>query len=204
MRRAKPGGGGRLWWLLPLGVALLGTVAAARRGADLEHRMRDLEDRLAARSGELNLTRIHLRRLAAILGHSTDHDIPADLATAIYDIALAEGIDPSLAFSLVAVESRFASRAISTAGAVGLTQVMPSTARWLQPGLGDSDLFERETNLRLGFRYLKRMLEQYDGDLHLALLAYNRGPARVDSIRTRGGDPSNGYPEAVLAESPSR
>jgi soluble lytic murein transglycosylase-like protein len=70
---------------------------------------------------------------------------------------------------------------------------MPSTAFWMQPGLKRDDLFERDTNLRLGFRYLRMMLEQYEGDLHLALLAYNRGPARVDGILRAGGDPSNGY-----------
>jgi soluble lytic murein transglycosylase-like protein len=52
-------------------------------------------------------------------------------------------------------------------------------------------------NLRLGFRYLRMMLEQYDGDLHLALLAYNRGPGRVDGILRAGGDPNNGYSSNV-------
>jgi soluble lytic murein transglycosylase-like protein len=70
---------------------------------------------------------------------------------------------------------------------------MPNTAFWLQPGLTRDQLFEQDTNLRLGFRYLRMMLQQYSGDLHLALLAYNRGPGRVDEILRAGGDPSNGY-----------
>jgi soluble lytic murein transglycosylase-like protein len=161
--------------------------------AVLEQRLHRAEDALAARSGELELARLELNRMNAIVQHSAEHRIPADLASTIYDVAIAEGVDPTLAFSLVRVESGFTRRAVSSAGAVGLTQVMPSTALWLQPGLTYNELFEPHTNLRLGFRYLRLMLEQYNGDLHLALLAYNRGPNRVDDILRGGGDPSNGY-----------
>jgi soluble lytic murein transglycosylase-like protein len=74
---------------------------------------------------------------------------------------------------------------------------MPSTAFWLQPGVTYTELFEPNTNLRLGFRYLRMMLQQYDGDLHLALLAYNRGPGRVNGILRDGGNPANGYSARV-------
>lgn len=157
-----------------------------------------LQDQLTARQGELELARIHLDRLTAIVNQSARHDIPADLASEIYDTALEEGLEPKLAFSLVRVESRFTDDAISSAGAVGLTQVMPSTALWLDPSIRYDDLFQGETNLRLGFRYLRRMIRQYEGQLDLALLAYNRGPTRVDSIIRAGGNPSNGYERAVL------
>jgi soluble lytic murein transglycosylase-like protein len=163
----------------------------------LERDLKKTRSALKARNGELELARLELERLSRIVEHSRTYRIPADLATAIYDIALSEGIDPALAFSLVRVESGFTRRAISSAGAVGFTQVMPSTAFWLQPGLKYDDLFERDVNLRLGFRYLRMMLQQYDGDLHLALLAYNRGPGRVDGILRSGGDPSNGYSSVV-------
>lgn len=159
----------------------------------LESELRKTRSALVARQGELELARLELTRLSRIVDQSAEYRIPADLATSIYDIALTEGIDPALAFSLIRVESGFTRRAVSSAGAIGYTQVMPSTAFWLQPGLGRDDLFERDTNLRLGFRYLRMMIEQYDGDLHLALLAYNRGPGRVDEILRAGGDPSNGY-----------
>lgn len=163
----------------------------------LMHRLRQLELAVTAREGELELAQLELNRLNRIHDYSRKHRIPADLAAAIYDIALTEGIEPSLAFSLVRVESGFTRRAVSSAGAVGLTQVMPATALWLQPDLTYNDLFERETNLRLGFRYLKMLLQQYKGDLNLALLAYNRGPGRVDNILQAGGNPSNGYDGAV-------
>ena len=86
----------------------------------------------------------------------------------------------------------------AAAGAIGLTQVMPSTAFWLDPSVRYDDLFRGETNLRLGFRYLNQMIRQYHGQLDLALLAYNRGPQRVKDILAAGGDPSNGYASAVM------
>lgn len=190
-----------------LNIALMcGVAAVVAEPEELEHaRVRMLEQvRLAehtlkAREGELELAQLELNRLANIHDYSRRHRIPADLSAAIYDIALAEGIAPALAFSLVRVESEFTRRAVSSAGAVGYTQLMPATATWLQPGISYTELFERDTNLRLGFRYLKMLLAQYHGDLHLALLAYNRGPGRVDHILQAGGDPSNGYSRAVFA-----
>lgn len=151
-----------------------------------------------ARQGELDLARLELTRMRKIMDYSGQYRIPAPLATSIYDIALSEGIEPDLAFRLVRVESGFFSRAISPKGAVGLTQLMPSTAFGMEPSLGYSDLFHQETNLRLGFRYLREMLEKYQGDLRLALLAYNRGPGTVDAIRRDGRDPGNGYARAVM------
>jgi soluble lytic murein transglycosylase-like protein len=183
---------------LVLGAATALGPESALNSFELRQRIAAIEAELLSRIGELRLTRLELTRLQAIHEHSSRHGIPADLAARIYDIAIAEGIDPALAFSLVRVESRFARDAVSEKGAVGLTQVMPTTALSLEPGIGKAKLFEEETNLRLGFRYLRQMIQQYRGDLHLALLAYNRGPTRVDEIRRNGGDPANGYAEAVL------
>jgi soluble lytic murein transglycosylase-like protein len=190
----------RLLVALPIVGAMLIVGASAARDPELEtaneslgKELRQTRSALMARQGELELARLELNRMSAIVDHSARYRIPADLATAIYDIAMTEGVDPALAFSLIRVESGFTRRAVSSAGAVGYTQVMPSTAFWLQPGLGREDLFERDTNLRLGFRYLRMMIDQYNGDLHLALLAYNRGPGRVDEILRAGGNPANGY-----------
>jgi hypothetical protein len=199
-RRRRPLG------MLAVGLAAVLVGAAVSKPVDpdredLETRLRATEAALTARQGELQHLRLELDRLREIHRQSGSHDIPADLAAAIHDIALAEGVDPDLAFSLVRVESRFASRAVSSKGAVGLTQVMPSTAFELEPGLRLRDLFDERTNLRLGFRYLGLMIRQYRGDLRLALLAYNRGPGRVDEIRREGGDPNNGYAGKVLGSS---
>jgi soluble lytic murein transglycosylase-like protein len=128
------------------------------------------------------------------------YGIPVELADAIERAARAEKLDPELAFRLVRVESAFRPEAESRVGALGLTQVMPATARELQPGIGREQLLERDTNLRLGFRYLKELIAAYDGDEEEALTAYNRGPGTVARIRRQGGDPANGYADLVLGE----
>ncbi|MGH7459553.1 MAG: lytic transglycosylase domain-containing protein [Longimicrobiales bacterium] len=184
-------------------VFLLGaTLASGPNSTAVNFQLRDklesAETRLTARQGELELVRMEVSRLNSIVDHSRRYKIPADLAASIYDISLSEGIDPKIAFALVSVESDFLRKAVSNKGAVGLTQMMPATARILDPSLDYTDLFDSETNLRLGFRFLREMLNYYDGDLSLALTAYNRGPTRVDEIRKAGGDPSNGYSQAVM------
>lgn len=193
-----------VWAVLVGGSAFLGGVYAASAPSSpladiiVREQLQRAEVALKARQGELELARLELARFKSIMDYSSRYKIPADLAASIYDIALAEGIDPSLAFRLVRVESGFFARAVSPKGAVGLAQLMPSTAFEMDPSLGYSDLFHRETNLRLGFRYLRQLLEKYDGDLRLALTAYNRGPGTVDKIRREGGDPGNGYARAIL------
>src|SRR5690606_40180446 len=89
--------------------------------------------------------------------------IARDMAEDIYDAARAEGIDPHVAFGLVKTESTFRVDAKSHVGALGLTQVMPRTAAWLEPGTTSKDLYDRKTNLRLGFRYLDQMIDKYKG-----------------------------------------
>lgn len=130
-------------------------------------------------------------------GFAARFSISLDLAEAIHRAALREDLDPEMAFGLVNAESRFRSTAISPVGAVGLTQVMPSTANWLFPGTGRRQLLDPGTNLRVGFRYLRMLLDQY-GDAGLALTAYNRGPGTVDRLLRRGADPDNGYERFVL------
>lgn len=126
------------------------------------------------------------------------YDIPIDLATRIHEAARGAGLDPVLGFGLVATESSFRRTAVSWAGAVGYTQLMPATARWMDPRVRRGDLFETETNLEIGFQYLAYLLDYYDGDVRLALTAYNRGPGTVDGLLEKGRDPENGYADKVL------
>ena len=151
----------------------------------------------AARS-ELDLANAQLDRWHRIFGFSSTYRIGADLATSVYDIALSEGIEPGLAFRLVRVESEFNERATSPVGAVGLTQLMLPTARYFQKGITRDELYERNTNLRIGFRYLRTLVREYKGNVQLALLVYNRGPQAVQNSRDRGLDPSNGYERVVM------
>jgi len=120
------------------------------------------------------------------------------LAESIYDLALQENIDPDVAFGLVRTESEFKTSATSHVGAIGLTQLMPATARGMRKGTTIADLRDPQINLSIGFKFLRELLEHYDGDKALALTAYNRGPGIVDRILKRGGDPDNGYATAVL------
>ena len=161
-------------------------------------RIGSLGDQLAATTGEMDLLRLQLDRADAILASSAKYQIPADLAASIYDIALSEGIDPALGFQLVKIESNFKAGARSSMGAIGYTQVQVATARFYEPGVTEKALTERDLNLRIGFRFLNDLLGKFDRDTHLALLAYNRGPAKVADILARGGDPTNGYSDAVL------
>ena len=167
-------------------------------GATMLSELRALRQELDAKQGELEVARLQLDRANAVIAYSTEYKITADLAAAIYDVALSEQLNPGLAFPLVKIESNFTVRAKSKVGALGLTQVLPSTARLYEPGLTNEQLYDRETNLRLGFRYLRDLLERYDGNLERALLAYNRGPARVEELLAAGRDPRNGYSADVL------
>jgi soluble lytic murein transglycosylase-like protein len=185
-------------------VLLLGTQIMQERSATastfsfaLPGESKRLRDDLNATRGELELARAQLDRANHILAYSTKYRISADIATSIYDIALAEGIEPDLAFRLVKVESQFNEKAKSPVGAIGLTQLMPMTAAYFQKGVTTKQLYDRETNLRLGFRYLRTLIKEYDGDLKLALLVYNRGPAAVKRARAAGIHPSNGYDRMV-------
>jgi soluble lytic murein transglycosylase-like protein len=154
---------------------------------------RSLAAQLDSTRGELELARTQLDRATKVIGYSSQYRIGADLASAIVDVASAEGIDPELAFRLVKLESDFNARAISPVGAIGLTQVMPATANYYIKGITRDGLYDPNTNLRVGFRYLRGLVKEYHGDVNLALLVYNRGPAAVQKARADGDNPSNGY-----------
>jgi soluble lytic murein transglycosylase-like protein len=90
--------------------------------------------------------------------------------------ASATSLEPHLLRAVIVVESGFNSRAVSKAGAAGLMQLMPETAR----RYGVADRFDPEQSIRGGARYLKSLLRRYDNDLKLALAAYNAGEEAVD------------------------
>ncbi len=91
-------------------------------------------------------------------------------------------IDPLLIMALIKVESNFREYAVSYAGAIGLMQVMPETAMWISEKLNlNMDINSPVGNIVIGIKYLQYLLNLYNGDLDLALRAYNAGPARVSS-----------------------
>lgn len=127
------------------------------------------------------------------------YGVARELAQKIVEMALAEGIDPELGFRMIRVESGFKPTARGPQGAAGLLQLMPSTARTVDRSVNTrAELLDPQTNLRIGFRYLRQMIERYDGDVRLGVLAYNRGEIAVDRALKTGRDPENGYSHKVL------
>jgi soluble lytic murein transglycosylase-like protein len=85
------------------------------------------------------------------------------------------GLDPELIRAIIKVESSFNPYAVSEKGAMGLMQLMPETAEEMQVG----EPFEAKENIMGGSRYLRKLLNMFDGDLRLGLAAYNAGPNKV-------------------------
>jgi soluble lytic murein transglycosylase-like protein len=84
-------------------------------------------------------------------------------------------IDPALVKAIIMAESNYNPRAVSKMGARGLMQLMPATAE----ALGVEDIFNPEHNIHAGVRYFRQLLDRFDGNIELALAAYNAGSRKV-------------------------
>ena len=117
--------------------------------------------------------------------------VPPQFAAALAQAAKAANVSPTLLSALVWQESRWNSQAVSPKGAMGLAQLMPATARDL--GVNPADPVQ---NLQGGARYLRYLLDTFNGDVEKALAAYNAGPARVQRA---GGVPAIAETRAYVA-----
>lgn len=131
----------------------------------------DLESALAREPGELLDVFPQERGMAA----RRELLVGLPYGSQIWQASRKHNVDGLLVAAIVEAESRFSSHAVSHRGAVGLMQVVPATAGHY----GSPDLLDPSMNLEVGTRYLSRLLREFDGDLELALAAYNAGPGAV-------------------------
>ena len=138
----------------------------------------------------LRLTRLYFRESIERGGATL---VPERLWAAAYPTAYlplirnyAGSVDPFLAAAIIREESQYEIRALSRAGAVGLMQVMPATAQSMAKkngggDIGRDDLFDYETNIRFGVKYLDHLIEQFAGNITQVVASYNAGPQAVSS-----------------------
>jgi soluble lytic murein transglycosylase-like protein len=143
--------------------------------------------------------------LAQVATRMPRHDpsVHHRIARAIFAEARQAGLDPLLVLALIHVESSFNPLAVSSAGAVGLMQLLePTMRRELErSNLPPSDPRDPVANVQAGVRYLRRLVDAF-GDMDVALMAYNAGPNRIRAHRRNGGIPErfHEYPQRVRRE----
>ena len=110
--------------------------------------------------------------------------MPSYLATIITDAAAQYHVDPNLVAAMAFKESRFNPNAVSWRGAQGVLQLMPKTAKWL----GVTDPFDAKQNVFGATKYIAQLLKRFDGNIEMAVAAYN-AESRSDRLRRRRHQP---------------
>ncbi len=157
-----------LLWVLALTLCVP-NILGSHSLTPLEQAIRDCEARRIAIALELSKPR-------PVVDWDKKLATKEDVLDLIIKVSREEDINPVFVMAIVAAESNFEHRAVSRMGAIGLMQVMPRTAWWLDSGL---DVYNPWDNLKLGIRYFKMMRAKFKGYTKLALAAYNAGPGNV-------------------------
>jgi len=108
-------------------------------------------------------------------GKTIATNAPADIKSLINQSAHKYGVDPKLVSAVAQAESNYTPNAVSDAGAVGVMQLMPDTAS----SLGVTNIYDPRDNIEGGVKYIKQLLNTFDGDVSKAVAAYNAGPQAV-------------------------
>ena len=147
----------------------------------------------------VSATRVSAReRTMGVLKQMAHPSLQGDLETVaetIVEVSTRHELEPELLLALIHTESSFRPDVRSRAGAVGLMQLLPGTGREVAgelgiPWEGSTTLRDPVANIRMGSAYLATLRDHFDGDIELALAAYNLGPARLKRHLKRGRRPS--------------
>lgn len=192
-------------------------IDAAREVAVLTERYNRNPDLLIVLSTLLNEVGAyhHALRLARARFRDQLERTGGTLAPALWNVAYptgllptiklqgAKGVDPYLIAAIIREESQYDMKAVSRVGAIGLMQVMPATANNVAqrvglPAVARDDLFDQETNIRIGVRYVEQLLEQFSGNLVYTIASYNAGPIAVGNwIAQYGGQSQDEFVELI-------